>query len=207
MTGTYGKGRNYQSASAGLSGSVIAWQQGIVMTPYTGDTFAVVEAKGATGARVGGYSGIEIDPWGHAAIPYLNPYELNEITIDPKGTGYNVQLENTSDRVAPLSGAISKITFKTRQGVPLLITAKFANGDVLPFGAEVYDSKNTHLGTVGQMGQIYSQVEKNEDVLLIKWGKLKDQQCQLKYSIEPASQKAAAKGLIRFGAICNKERL
>ncbi len=43
---------------------MIAWPQGVVMTPYTGDTFAVVEAKGATGAKVGGYSGVRIESMG-----------------------------------------------------------------------------------------------------------------------------------------------
>ncbi|EPN2773756.1 fimbria/pilus outer membrane usher protein, partial [Klebsiella aerogenes] len=111
LTATYGAGKHYQNASVGMSGTVIAWQNGIVATPYTGDTFAVVEAKGAKGAKVGGYSGIRIDPWGHAAVPYLNPYEMNEITIDPKGLPYDVELENTTDKVAPYSGAVSRIVF------------------------------------------------------------------------------------------------
>ncbi|HEJ0337332.1 TPA: fimbrial biogenesis outer membrane usher protein, partial [Klebsiella aerogenes] len=133
LTATYGAGKHYQNASVGMSGTVIAWQNGIVATPYTGDTFAVVEAKGAKGAKVGGYSGIRIDPWGHAAVPYLNPYEMNEITIDPKGLPYDVELENTTDKVAPYSGAVSRIVFRTSRGTPLLIMAKQTSGEVVPF--------------------------------------------------------------------------
>jgi outer membrane usher protein len=53
LTATWGAGRDYQSGSVGMSGTVIGWPWGVVATPYTGDTFAVVEAKGASGAKVG----------------------------------------------------------------------------------------------------------------------------------------------------------
>ncbi|WP_447872752.1 fimbria/pilus outer membrane usher protein [Serratia fonticola] len=205
MTATYGAGRHYQNASAGLSGTMIAWPQGVVMTPYTGDTFAVVEAKGATGAKVGGYSGVRIDPWGHAAVPYLNPYEMNEITIDPKGMPYEVELENTSDKVAPHAGAVSKVTFKTQQGTPLLIMAQRANGEAVPFGAEVFDSVKNNIGSVGQMGQIYARVEKQRDQLTVKWGSQPGQYCQLNYILPPKQPGSTIKNIIRFDSICRED--
>lgn len=181
LSGSFGTGKGYQNLSLGASGTVIAWQNGVVATPYTGDTFAVVEAPGAKGAKVGGYPGIRVDGFGHAAIPYLNPYEMNVINLDPKGTSQGLEFSNTSDRVVPLSGAVSRVRFSTREGIPLLIALHDAQGNTLPFGADVTDSSGAVVGSVGQMGQAYVRVEKREEVLTVKWGEESGQQCRFSY--------------------------
>jgi outer membrane usher protein len=198
LTGNYGTGKHYQNMSVGASGTVIAWPGGVVATPYTGDTFAVVEARNAKGAKVGGYPGIRIDGFGHAAIPYLNPYEMNEITLDPKGLPQEVELDNTSEKVAPYSGAVSKVVFKTRKGIPLLITTRQRNGEPVPFGAEVFDDADVNVGSVGQMGQAYARVEKENGQLIVRWGSGVEQQCSLTYRVSGEG----SKGFRRLNAIC-----
>ncbi|HEY1843961.1 MAG TPA: fimbria/pilus outer membrane usher protein [Buttiauxella sp.] len=187
LNSTYGHGKNYDNASVGASGTVIAWRGGVVASPYTGDNFAVVEAKGAHGAKVGNYSGVHIDPWGHAAVPYLSPYEMNEISIDPKGLGYDVELDNTTIRVAPFDGAVSKIVYKTEQGIPLLIQATRENGDVVPFGADIFDSKGKYIGSAGQMGQVFAHVQQKKGRLQVRWGQTATEQCQIDYQLSDAS--------------------
>lgn len=202
LTSTLGSGKNYESGSVGLSGTVIGWPGGVVATPYTGNTFAVVEAKGASGAKVGGYSGIRIDPWGHAAVPYLNPYEMNEISIDPKGSKYSVDLENTSERVAPYDGAISRIVFKTDTGTPLLIVAKLADGQAVPFGAQVEDSAGNVVGSVGQSGQVYARITKTKDRLIVKWGPDAAQQCGVGYILPESKADQQSRDIIQLNADC-----
>ena len=203
LSGNYGTGKNYQSASVGVSGTVLAWQEGIVMTPYTSNTFAIVDAPGATGAKVGGYSGIKIDPWGHAAVPYLNAYEMNEVIIDPKGTSYDVELQTTSQRVAPHEGAVVALKYATQKGYPLLITATQNNGQPLPFGADVFDSKGNNVGSVGQMGQVYARVQTEQDVLTIKWGSNGVQQCRVNYQFRPEkAQGNKNNGVVRTQGTC-----
>ncbi len=193
LSGSYGAGKNYQNLSLSASGTVIAWQNGVVATPYTGDTFAVVEAPGAKGAKVGGYPGIRVDGFGHAAIPYLNPYEMNEINLDPKGTSQGLEFNNTSDRVAPLSGAVSRVRFSTQQGIPLLIALRDAQNNPLPFGADVTDSSGVVVGSVGQMGQAYVRAEKREDTLTVKWGASTGQQCRFSYRTTKSDKTAFSK--------------
>lgn len=193
LSGSYGAGKNYQNLSLSASGTVIAWQNGVVATPYTGDTFAVVEAPGAKGAKVGGYPGIRVDGFGHAAIPYLNPYEMNEINLDPKGTSQGLEFNNTSDRVAPLSGAVSRVRFSTQEGIPLLITLRDAQNNPLPFGADVMDSSGAVVGSVGQMGQAYVRGENREDTLMVKWGTSAGQQCRFSYRTTESDKTAFSK--------------
>lgn len=199
LVGSYGNGKNYHNMSVGASGTLIAWPGGAVMTPYTGDNFAVVEAKNAKGAKVGGYPGLKIDPWGHAAIPYLSPYEMNEITIDPKGLPQSVELTNTTEKVAPYAGAVSKVVFNTRKGLPLLIHTRQKNNHPIPFGAEVFDDQGNTVGSVGQMGQAYVRVEKNIGELIIKWGSEMGQQCKVAYSVADDTDT----DFKRINAVCN----
>lgn len=204
MTVAYGTGRNYENASVGMSGTIIGWPWGVVATPYTGDTFAIVEAKDAKGAKVSGYTGVQIDRWGHAAVPYLNPYEMNEIVIDPKGLPEDVELENTSDRVAPYAGAVAKIVFKTKRGIPLLILATTEDSEPVTFGADVFDSDGNTVGSVGQAGQVYARVQKTKDTLRVKWGEGPDGYCKLNYLLPPLSAKGEVKSLIRFDSVCHR---
>jgi outer membrane usher protein len=102
---------------------------------------------------------------------------MNEITIDPKDAKYSVDLENTSEKVAPYDGAVSHIVFKTDTGVPLLIMATTGDGQPVPFGARVQDSAGNAVGSVGQAGQLYARVEKARDRLTVTWGEGAGQSC------------------------------
>ena len=203
INASVGVGDGYDSYSGGLSGTIIGYQGGVVMTPYTSDTFAIVEADGATGAKVSSYSGVKVDPWGHAAVPYLNPYEMNEVTLDPKGISYDVELENTSQKVAPYSGAIVRLKYATTRGYPLLIASKQVDGTPLPFGAEVRDENNNAVGSVGQGSQVYARVMKEQGSLMIKWGNTRRQQCSITYHMPPQPKQAAKNALMRFTSVCS----
>ncbi|WP_241613716.1 fimbria/pilus outer membrane usher protein [Rosenbergiella epipactidis] len=202
LSATYSTGKHYQSGSVGMSGTVLGYQGGVVMSPYTGNTFALVEAKGAYGAKVSGYPGITVDPWGHAAVPYLNPYEMNEVSIDPKGLPYNIELENTTLKVAPYSGAVVKLHYGTKHGYPLLITSTLKNGQPLPFGADVFDSQGNSVGAIGQMGQLYARVEKSNDQLMVKWGQSATEQCHMTYQLPSQSTGKNVDALTRFTSTC-----
>ncbi|WP_219636044.1 fimbria/pilus outer membrane usher protein, partial [Streptococcus agalactiae] len=52
----------------------------------------------ATGARVGNISGLSINKQGYAVIPYVTPYRLNDISLDPQGMPSTVELTETSHR-------------------------------------------------------------------------------------------------------------
>lgn len=202
LTANYGLGEHYQNGSIGASGSFIGWSGGVVATPYQGNTFAVVEADGAKGAKVSGYPGIEIDGFGHAAVPYLTPYQMNDITINPKGMSNNIELQNTQARVAPFEGAITKVEFKTNAGIPLLITIQRNNG-AIPFGSVAYDEQNNEVGSIGQGGLLYARVEKTSGRLTVKWGPGEIQQCTINYSA-PAPDKDNQSSFVQLTSVCGE---
>lgn len=200
LQGTVSKGQNYHSASAGINGAAVFHSGGATLTPYSGDTMALIEAKGAKGAKVGGYPGIEIDRFGYAVVPYLSAYEMNEVTLDPKGAGDDIEFENTSHKVAPYSGAVVKVDFTTTRGMGLLITLTDA-GKRVPFGADVLDDGNNVVGVVGQGKRIYARVVKEAGTLRVRWGAEASQQCDVPYALQPGS-KAGQNGLYNLTLTC-----
>ncbi|CQJ51423.1 P pilus assembly protein%2C porin PapC [Yersinia intermedia] len=199
---SYGGGSSYQSGSVGISGSMIAHPGGVTLTPYSSETFAVVEAKGAEGAEVSGYSGVKIDSRGYAVVPYLSAYQMNEITIDPKGTSYDVELESTSQKVAPNAGAVVMVKYNSTKGYPILVNATQSDGEPVPFGAQVLDTKGQVVGSVGQGGQIYARVSEERGRLQVSWGEGTGQQCYLNYILPPQLANGKASAMMRFTSTC-----
>ncbi|WP_267463612.1 fimbria/pilus outer membrane usher protein [Stenotrophomonas sp. MH181796] len=178
VNGTASQGGGYRSLSLGATGTIVAHSSGLTFSPFKGETMAVVQAHGAVGAKVVGYPGLRLDRWGRAIIPYLRPYELNEVAIDPIGTAMDVELRETSRNVAPRAGAILMVEYDTHKGRAVLLQVHQQNGQVVPFGATVEDASGVSVGVVGQAGQLYARVSDESKVLHIRWGG-SGQQCSV----------------------------
>ncbi|MBB1201008.1 fimbrial biogenesis outer membrane usher protein [Enterobacteriaceae bacterium 89] len=201
MNGSVSGGGNYKSMSVGLNGTVVAHAGGVTFSPYTSDTFALVEAKGAEGASVSSYPGVRIDSHGYAIVPYLNAYQMNDISIDPKGMSDDVELANTSQKVAPYSGAVVKMKYDTKRGTPILINSTW-NNEPVPFGADVMDAKGNVLGSVGQGGQIYARVTQEQGQLMVKWGDETSGQCKVSYRLMPQIKGKQNNQIQQFNSVC-----
>jgi outer membrane usher protein len=167
--------------SAGVSGSVVVHPGGVSLSQTVGDTFGIVEAKGAEGATVVGTTGVKIDARGYAVVPYLTPYDMNTIDIDPKGTSPDVEFESTSDQSAPHLGSIVMLRYRTMTGRAVLIRAPRLNGDSLPFGAEVSDANGRVVGVVAQDSRIFARGVDDSGRLVVKWGERTSEQCVVAY--------------------------
>lgn len=157
LNASAGMGRDNRTVSAGLSGSVVAHPHGVTLTPYTGDTWVVVNAPGAAGAEVSSYPGLKLDTWGNAVMPASMPYQRNSVSLDPKGLSDRVELESTTQNVVPRAGAVVMAEFATQQGYALLLAPARPEAG-LPFGATVTDSHGNTAGMVGQGGLVYARV-------------------------------------------------
>ncbi|MEZ7217150.1 fimbria/pilus outer membrane usher protein [Klebsiella spallanzanii] len=191
-----GAGKHYSNYSFGMSGGAIAHSGGVTLTPYTADTMALVEAKGAHGAKVSGYPGVAVDRFGYAIVPYLNAYQINQIEIDPKGIPENVELENTSQKIAPYSGAVVKLRFDTVQGQAVMIN--LLRNPAIPFGADVLDAEQNIVGVVGQGQRIFARLAHISGQLRVRWGTDKEDSCIINYSL-PASK---ASEIVNINAGC-----
>jgi outer membrane usher protein len=169
LAASYGDGSGYSQASVGVSGSVVAHPGGVTFGQPIGDTVGIIYVPGAAGARLNNSAGARIDHFGYAVVPYLLPYQLNTVQIDPKGLPLDVQLDATSAQVAPYAGAVVMLKFKTKNGRVLIVRARLENGQTLPFGAEVFDEKGASMGVVGQAGQILLRGVESAGRLTARW--------------------------------------
>jgi outer membrane usher protein len=185
LTGNASTGAGFTQYGAGISGGVVAYAGGVAFSPSMGETIAIVEAKDADGARVTNGSGLRVDPWGHAIVSGLTPFSTNEIEIDPTGLPISVELKSTSQRVAPTAGAVVRLKFETEGGGrAAIVRAKMADGQPLPFGAEVTDAAGQNAGTVAQAGRIVIRGLKSDaGVFNVKWGDDANQQCKLPFTL------------------------
>lgn len=184
-----------------MTGTLVAHSGGITLSPYTGDTFTLVEAKGAEGAAIPSYPGVAIDRFGYALFPASNPYQLNDVVIDPKGIPENAELENTSQKIVPRYGAIVKAKFDSREGRPVLIQADYA-GKTLPFGADVFDDNGVGVGVVSQGSLIYARVPTDKGILHVKWGAENDEQCSVNYTLAPETENTKKTALKQYVESC-----
>ncbi|HGJ5880812.1 MAG TPA: fimbria/pilus outer membrane usher protein [Arsenophonus nasoniae] len=194
------KGKNYWQIGANAQGALALHSGGLTFGPYLGDTFALVEAKGASGAAVLNAQGTIIDDNGYALVPSITPYRYNKIILDPQGMAENFELNEDEKQVAPYAGTAVKVMFKTRAGYALLIKAQLADHSLLPIGTEVFDQENNVIGMVGQNNQMYVRTEQASGTLLLKWGETISERCYLDYS--RTGQALAKQPITKLTAMC-----
>ncbi|EFA29105.1 usher protein, partial [Haemophilus influenzae HK1212] len=65
-----------RSTSLGASGAVVAHKHGITLSQPVGESFAIIHAKDAAGAKVESGANVSLDYFGNAVVPYTSPYEI-----------------------------------------------------------------------------------------------------------------------------------
>lgn len=193
----FGAGSGYSQSSLNVAGGIVAHPGGVTFGQSLGDTVAIVEAPGAAGAHVGNAAGLRVDHAGYALVPYVTPYILNTIDIDPTGLSLDVQLDNTSAQVTPRAGAVVMVKFKSVSGRFVLIQAHQPDGTTLPFGAEVTDDQGQTIGVVGQAGRIMMRATHESGRLSVRW---QDQDATRTCSF-PYQLKTRNKGKLGVGSI------
>ncbi|GAA0491707.1 fimbria/pilus outer membrane usher protein [Tatumella punctata] len=179
VQGTLSHGKSYDQGSASMQGAVVIHRDGITAGPYLGETFALIEAKGARGAKVLGVSDATIDRFGFALTPSIAPYQYNTVSLDSSEINSHTEIVSGSQRIAPYAGAMVRIKFDVIHGYPMLMTLQTKKN--IPMGASIYNHTGVPIGTVGQGNMAWVRNNKLSDVLSIRWGK--DESCNLHYHI------------------------
>lgn len=152
--GGYHREAGNDTLSLGASGSAVLHAGGINVGPPLGESLALVHAPGAQGARIDAGRGLSIARNGYGLLPQLSAYQWNTVVLDPSALSLDVQLMQSSQRVAPTAGAIVRVPFEVRRERTLFIDARDVLGRPLQFAARVEDALGRTLGAVGQGGVI-----------------------------------------------------
>lgn len=202
-------GNRSKQVGLGARGAVVAHSGGLTAGPSLGRAGALVQAKGAAGARLINGQGAEIDANGYALVPSLTPYRVNNVMLDPSSLGMDVELDNTSEEIVPTLDAIVLVEMRTTQGRPVLLRLRREDGEAVPLGADVFqEADGTALGTVGQGGAALVRGLAEQGAVQIRWGQAPDQQCRAEYTLPPQAPavagqaKAGIASIVRVQAAC-----
>lgn len=176
-------GSGYSQYSAALKGAVVAHPGGATLANDLSDTIGIVEAKDAQGAHITNAPGVRIDSRGYAVIPYLTPYSLNNIELDPKGLPLDIEFKETRALVAPRANSVVMIRFPTVSGRAAMINVQIVGGSAPPFGAAVLNDTGAEVGIIGQGGRVLVRGVENSGVLNLRWGEKPNQKCHFNYQL------------------------
>jgi len=182
-TASISNGSDYTQLGMGAAGGMVLHGDGLTLSPPLGETAALVHAAGAAGARIENGGGARLDKRGYAVVPFLTPYQLNTISIDPKGTGFDVELQETARSVAPRAGSLVRLAFSTRASHGLMVDARTDDGRPLPFGAEATDGQGTNVGVVGQGSRLLLTGLQTSGPVQVQWGPGSDEQCVMQVQV------------------------
>ncbi|ORT82533.1 fimbrial protein [Burkholderia puraquae] len=192
FSGSATGGSGYSSVSVGVSGGIVGHAGGVTLANDLGDTVAIIEAKDAIGARVTNGTDVRIGRRGYAVLPYLTPYKMNTVELDPKGIPLDVEMLTTSQQVAPRANSVVRLKFGTASGRAVLLGIHQPDGTPVPFGSTVVDEAGNSVGMAGQGGTVFTRGLNDSGVLTAKWGRRANQSCSLSYRLPTERSKHAA---------------
>lgn len=183
-------GSGYSQYSGGIKGAVVAHTGGLTLANDLGETIGIVEAKDAKGAKITNAPGVRVDSRGYAVIPYLTPYSLNNVELDPKGLPLDVELKETSTQIAPRANSVVMIQFATVSGRAAMFNVAMTDMAMPPFGSAVLDDAGAEVGVVGQGGRVLVRGVADKGTLSLRWGAQADQLCHFSYQLPEQDNQA-----------------
>ncbi|XDZ52836.1 fimbria/pilus outer membrane usher protein [Neisseriaceae bacterium CLB008] len=169
--------------SLGASGAVVLHPYGLTLSESLGDAFAIVYAQGAKGAELRNMPGTFLNHQGIAVLSSVNPYEVNEIGINPANMPLGVSLKQSHKQLVPRGNTVSLVRFQTKIGRMVLFELNDVEGKRLPMGADVVNAEGESLGFVGQGGRTLLQLSQTQGIFWVKWGVDETQKCQFQYQL------------------------
>ena len=190
-----------QQGGVSASGGMVVHSDGVIMAPTLGTTFAIVELPKGEGAGVMG-SSARINSRGFGVVPHLAAYYINDVQITLEGASTELEVDNASQKVAPVEGSIVRLKFTGTTGRPLLIVLQTQSGRRVPIGASVSDAQGNEVGTVGQGSRALVRVQKPTDRLKVQWGDKPEETCYAQYALGD-TQSANASGFTHLKLRCD----
>lgn len=198
--GEYQIGYNYtrytQQVNYSAMGGVVVHPHGVTFSQPLGETIALVRARDADNVKVIGNPGISTDSVGNAIVPYVNPYQRNDLSLDTSSLSARVDLSTNTKTVVPTRGAVVLANYPTAIGYKIFVTLQ---GENIPFGAKatVNNNGNVSTGIVDDGQKVYLSGAPVEGVITVNWA---GGQCRAPYKL---NESTVDKNIIALSAQCN----
>ncbi|EBU6689797.1 fimbrial outer membrane usher protein StiC [Salmonella enterica subsp. enterica serovar Corvallis] len=194
----YNQSPDSQQVSYGISGGILAHENGITLSqPITGAAI-LIKAPGASGVSVENQTGVATDFRGYTVIPNVTPYYRYDISLDSSTFADNVDIPLNNQTVYPTRNAVVRAAYDTHKGYRVLLTLTRSNGEPVPFGATAsVDGQDANLASiVGDKGQTFLSGLPEEGLLLVNWGSAS---CRADYRLDISKN---MNGIVMANAVC-----
>lgn len=176
---------NSRQLSLTSNGGLLVHSGGVILgrTISSDSGTALVNAKGAAGARVNNDVSSVLNNDGYAFVSNLSPYRYNDVSLDPSTMTSDTELKETSVRVVPRAGAVINVPFNTDDRRSVFLIMKMRDGKNIPFGTEVFNDKQEVVGMMGQNGRAFTRGLEDKGRVTAHWGDNPDEQCSADYAL------------------------
>lgn len=192
-----------RQASFGMSGAIVAHPKGITATSsQVSDSFAIIHAKGASGAKIVGAGGHKLDYFGNGIVSHLSPYEVNNIAVETESLPLNLELKSTQEEVIPRANGAMLVDFSGKEKSMVLFNVRLEDGKTPAMASEAFDQDENLIGYVGQGGRLFaSELTKKEGQINVVWGENKADRCEFDYSLPDLNNKDVQE-IKQYSATC-----
>jgi outer membrane usher protein len=155
------------------SGSLVFMDSHPYLTRNTGDSFALVQIPGYPNIDVNLWNNPigKTDKYGNAFVPQMNPYEKNQLTIDPNQFPVDAQINVTKLDAVPYYGTGEIVRFPVQRLAAATMTLKMPSGEIVPAGAEASVAGNDKVFPIADNGFAYVEglAENKDNTVVVKW--------------------------------------
>lgn len=148
-------------------------------------------------------AGIKTDSRGYAVIPNLQPYRINNISINTERLNNKLDITSTINHVTPSDGAMILANFSVRSGERVLMTLSRPANKSIPFGAMATAGEDTGSSIVADDGLVYLIGMPRKGIVKVTWGEENGEQCEAPFELPAEDDTAEHKiSLVEIDALC-----
>ena len=184
----------YMALSTTLRGGFTATRHGAAMhnSGATINTARVmVDTNGIGGVPLNGKKS-RTNGYGIAVVPDVVSYNSFDTRVDVDAMDSDIEPSKAISTTTLTEGAIGYQAFGMAKGMKMMGTLRLADGNVPPFGAEIYNPDGVSVAMVLEDGQAWLAGVNANETLNVMWGG--KQQCQV--TIPPGANNGSANALL-----------
>lgn len=161
------------------SGGVVLHAGGLTLAQSLQRTNVLVQAEDGAGIGLQNNPGTRLNKHGYAISTGLTAYTRNTLALRTDDLDAGIDVSKTVANVIPTAGALTRVQFRTRRGLSLMIHALRQDGTPIPLGASVFDSNGQSRGIAGPSGDLFVTGVQHGEHLVARWGERPEESCAL----------------------------
>lgn len=205
FNGNYSETLSTRRLSYGMRGAIVTHPYGVTLSQYLSDdtSLALVRIPDQGGVPINNGAGIKTDSRGYAVIPNLQPYRINDISINTERLDNKLDITSTINHVTPSDGAMILANFSVRSGERVLMTLSRPANKSIPFGAMATAGEDTGSSIVADDGLVYLIGMPRKGIVKVTWGEENSEQCEAPFELPAENDTAEHKiSLVEIDALC-----